>query len=424
MTDAMYGLVDCNNFFVSCERVFNPALLGRPVVVLSNNDGCAVALSNEAKALGIGRGEPFFRIRERFGPSEVTVISGNHRLYGDMSRRVMSTLRSFVDDIEIYSVDEAFVRFSGEAEDYCAFGREIVRCVGRDTGVPVSIGIAPTRTLAKIAAGFAKKYPGYGGVCVIDTDEKRLTALSLTPIEKVWGIGRRHTLRLERCGVATALDFARMSASEVGALFSVVGVRTWRELLGEDCIEPDPVEIRKKSITSSRSFARDISEFGLLRQAMAGFVTIIGRKLREQSSYASEIEIFLCTNRFHEHKPQYFNAESIRLSEPTSDTAHLLEHASSLLDRVFRPGYGYKKAGVTVRRLISVDAFQPSLFSDPEELSRRERLFRVVDRLNSSPGNAGCVRLASMGRGFADMTRNEHATRLYTTRLSDIITVC
>lgn len=419
----MYGLVDCNNFFVSCERVFRPSLIGRPVIVLSNNDGCAVALSNEAKALGFRRGDPYFKIKAQAERHGVAAFSGNHRLYGDMSARVMATLRAEVDDIEVYSIDEAFLHISSGISDLADYGRMLSRKVHRNTGIPVSIGIAPTKTLAKMASHFAKKYPGYKGACLIDNDEKRIKALELTPIGDVWGIGRRLSRRLSERGIVTALQFAGLDRERVRNNFTVTGERTWRELNGEACVPAEWTPPDKRSLTSSRSFARDIYDIELLRQAVCAFATILGRKLREQSSYALDLSVYVATNRFNEQALQYSNAASLTLHEPTADTPTLARAAMTLLKSIYRPGYGIKKAGIVINRIVSGDGRQPSLFADINDLARRDRLMAAIDSINSSPGNPDVVRLAAMGGGLGEMTRHEHASRLFTTRLSDIISI-
>lgn len=419
----MFGLVDCNNFFVSCERVFRPSLIGKPVIVLSNNDGCAVALSNEAKALGFKRGDPYFKIKaeaDRFG---VVAFSGNHRLYGDMSARVMTVLREEAIEIEVYSVDEAFLHIDPAIGDLTAYGHRLTRRVRRDTGIPVSLGIANTKTLAKIGSHFAKKYPGYKSSCLIDSDDKRLKALSLTAIGDVWGIGRRTKRRLIDQGIVTALQFAQLDLQDVSEQFTITGERTWRELNGEPCIPEEWSAPDKRTMTSSRSFAHDIYEIEDLKQAMCTFATILGRKLREQNSYALEISAFVATNRFNDRQPQYFNTTSLSLPEPVADTPTLAHAAITMLNSLWRNGYGIKKAGITVTRLTTAEGRQPSLFANLNDLAKRDRLMETLDNINSSPENPNCIRLAAIGNGLNDITRHEHASRLYTTRLSDIITI-
>lgn len=404
----MIGLIDCNNFFVSCERVRDPELNGRPVVVLSNNDGCAVAMSNEAKALGVMRGMPLFKFRDIAERSGMAVISGDHRLYGEMSARVMATLRSILDHVEVYSVDEAFAEIPDYVGPVDEFGRYVVECIAQNTGIPVSLGVAHTKTLAKVAARFAKKYPAYRGACIIDTDEKRLKALSLTQANDVWGIGRRNFRKLAGRGILTALQLAMLDGDAVRGLLGVNGERTWRELRGEPCIEHEHTPASRQTISATRSFATDIYDLEPLREAVSTFVAIVSRKLRRQHCFACEISVFVATNRFHSHDPQYYGCEHIRLDEATDDTLTLTAAALKLLAAVFRKGYGYKRAGVTVSRLVDSDGRQPSLFSDSSATDRRSRLMQVLDRINAG---SDIVKVASTGSGLTDKTRRQHNKR-------------
>lgn len=417
----MIGLVDCNNFFVSCERVFRPDLSGRPVVVLSNNDGCAVAISEEAKRLGITRGMPYFKFREMAERNGVVAISGNHRLYGDMSSRVMATLHSMVDEMDVYSIDEAFLAIPEDLGDYRDFGHEIVSRVRRDTGIPVSLGLARTKTLAKLSARFAKKYPGYRSVCIIDSAEKAFKAMSLTPVSDVWGIGRRHSRRLNECGITTALKFAELSEATVLEWFGVTGVRTWRELNGVACIERDTVDTGHQSITSSRSFAHDIYRFDEIREAVVAFAASVARRLRKQNGCAVSLSVFIATNRFHDGSEQYFNTAKVTLPDPTDDSLTISAMAANALKTIFRSGYGYKKAGVTITEIVPAEACQRSLFVDPVELERRSKLMKALDSINSGAASE-CVRIASAG-SVASKMRRENASPNYTTSLDDIITV-
>ncbi len=419
----MIGLADCNNFFVSCERVFRPELLNRPVIVLSNNDGCAVALSNEAKALGFKRGDPYFKIKHAAEANGVVVFSGNHRLYGDMSHRVMTTLRSFCDEIEVYSIDEGFLFFNEGVGDYLGLGQEIVRTVRRNTGIPISLGLADTKTLAKVAAHFAKKYPAYKGACMIDSDEKRRKALALTPVANIWGVGRRNMPKLQRQGINTALQLADMDEEHVKDLFNVVGHRMWLELNGHSCITREIVPPQRKTITCSRSFQTDLFNPEDLRKAIASFSTIVARRLREQGLVAQAVEVFVATNRFHTSDPQFFNAVEQRLAEPTADTSLLLRAACSALERAYRPGYGYKRAGVTITRCVDSGAVTASLFEDRGDVERRRRLMTAMDRINASPANRNAVHPASMAPNLLGLTRREHESRLFSTSLSDIIEI-
>ncbi len=419
----MTGLIDCNNFFVSCERVFQPRLREKPVAVLSNNDGCIVALSNEAKALGLKRGDPYFKVRHICDRNGVEVLSGNHRLYGDMSSRVMATLSSIVPDIEIYSIDEAFMILDGwPTEDLPEIGRRIVHRVRRDTGIPTSIGIAPDKTLAKIAAHFAKKYPGYHGSCIIADETARRKALSLTAIEGVWGVGRRLARRLRQIGVDTALDFADMPLDQVERHFNIVGQRTWRELNGNPCIEMETVEPQRKQLCCSRSFGTMLTDFDSMRQAIALFATIVSRKLRERHLAAVSLSVFIHTNAFREDVAQYFNSTGRQLSEATSDTMAITDTAVECLKSIFRRGYAYKKAGIMITEIVAEDAVPRSLFVNPADRDRRRRLMSVLDSLNSDSIAHDRVHIAAYSPVEA-LARSERRSRLYSSSFKDIITV-
>lgn len=313
----MFGLVDCNNFFVSCERVFRPDLMGKPVVVLSNNDGCIIARSNEAKTLGVKMGDPLFKVRDLLAREGVTVFSSNYALYGDMSRRVMSLLSRYTPRQEIYSIDECFLDLSGMGDGHQlhTYGEEIVRTVSKGTGIPVSMGIAPTRTLAKVASKFAKRYPGYHGVAVIDTDERRAKALRLTEIGDVWGIGRRMRQRLTDAGIITAWDFTQRRADWIQRQFSVTGLRTWKELRGTPCIELNELPLQR-SLCTSRSFAdQGISDHATLEKAVANFAAECARRLRERKACARQVMVFAYTSRFHTDASSDVIQQSISLTE-------------------------------------------------------------------------------------------------------------
>ncbi len=405
----MYALIDCNNFFVSCERIRHPELLARPVVVLSNNDGCVVAMSDEAKALGIKRGIPLFKIRGIVERGRVAVLHGSHSYYSHISKMVMESLRSLELHTEVYSVDEAFLEIPDQTGEPAEFGRYIVGKVKSDVGIPVSVGMASTRTLAKLAARFAKKYPGYGGCCLIDTDEKRLKALTLTPVADIWGIGRRHSPLLAERGISTALQFASLPLSRVRAMLHLPGERTWRELNGEACIDRGTKDDDAKSILSSRTFERDIYTLGELKQALCVFAGTICRKLRRQGGYAAELCVFLRTNRFHTSSPQYSNHISCRLADPTNYTPDIAAEGIRLLETIYRKGYGYKQAGMSVSRIIPRDALQPSLFDEPDDKpEKQQRLMKVADALNASSDGLPSIRMAAMGDGLRSLTRGSN----------------
>ena len=419
----MYALVDCNNFFVSCERVFQPQLEGRAVVVLSNNDGCVVARSNESKAMGIKMGTPFFKVKHFVESGALEVRSSNYALYGDLSARVMSILAETVPHIEIYSIDEAFLHLDGiSREAVPGLCRDLVARIRRWVGIPVSIGVAPTKTLAKIASHFAKNYPGYKGVCMMDSDAKRLKALELTPIEDVWGVGRRLAPRMHASGIRTALDYVTRPESWVRSNFNIPGVRTWEELQGRACVEEDREE-RRKSICTSRSFADMISDEDELCLRVSDFAASCAHKLREEGSAAGEVTTFLYTNRFREDMRQYFPSATVRLAVAAYSTHEIVGAALRAFRTIYRPEYMYKKAGVIVNAIVPADAVQSSLFDNDEELrDRQERLSKVMDAVNA--GGNSLLRLASQRSGhYADGIRSEYRSRLYSTSLDDIIEI-
>lgn len=425
----MYALVDCNNFFVSCERVFRPQLEGKAVVVLSNNDGCVVARSNESKAMGIKMGTPFFKVRDLVDQGRLTACSSNYALYGDLSNRVMSLLADAVPKIEIYSIDEAFMHLEGiDPDKVPQLCRDLVLKIRKWVGVPVSIGVAPTKTLAKIASHFAKTYKGYRGVCMIDTDAKRLKALSLTPIDDVWGIGRRMAPKLLERGVRTALDYTERPREWVASNFNVTAVRTWEELQGRRCVEEDTLE-RRQSICTSRSFADTIEDPDELVLRISDFAAMCAHKLREEGSAASEVTTFMYTNRFREDQAQYFPSATIRLDVAASSTQEIVGAALKAFRTIFRDGYKYKKAGVVVSGITSSDTVQASLFDhDGDMREKHDRISKVIDAVNaagsSSSSGQSLLRLATQRPGhYADGIRSEFRSRLYTTDLDEVIEV-
>lgn len=380
----MFGLIDCNNFFVSCERIFRPDLEGVPVVVMSNNDGCAVAMSNEAKALGITRGRPIFEIREIIRRYNVITLSGNHRRYGDISSRVMAAVESLVGNVEVYSIDEAFIYFPpGTNEEHEELARQIVRRVRRWTGIPTSIGIAQTRTLAKVAARFAKKYPGYRSVCAISNEEKRRKALELTDISDVWGIGRRLRDKLRASGIFRASDLADFPLERVTHLMNIVGQRTWNELNGIACIEADPESgVARQEISTTRTFSPSLTNLVQIEQAVAAFTSIAARKLRRQGACACGISVFLQTNQYRTELTQYNNSAYRNLPEPTSDTILLIKEAIAALRSIYRKGLLYRRAGVHITDIVPAAGVQLSLFGSPIERKRRINLMKILDCQN------------------------------------------
>ena len=426
----MFAIVDCDNCYVSCERVFRPDLNGKPVVVLSNNDGCVVARSNEAKQMGIKAGTPFYQLKDLFLGQEIAVFSSNYELYGDMTDRVMSIIRSEVPDFYRYSIDEGFCMLQGmEHLDLKAWGEQLHKRILRATGMPVSIGIAQTKTLAKMASHYAKHYKGYRHCCYIDSDEKRRKALKLYPIDEVWGIGRQYARRLEAVGVKTAYDFASLSKSWVRATFNIVATRTWMELNGEDCIPLEDMS-KKKSICTSRSFPGMVNDMETLRTSISNFAVRCAEKLRRQQSAASVVSVFIDTNHFREDLPQYWNMAEERLLTPTNATIQIVECALRCTQRIFRQGYQYKRAGVIVMGICPEDAVQTDFVDyDPERYKKVKRLDEVIDRINRENGSETVVLgsqqyTAKEGKGkagvFRDSIKHDFRSPNYTTRWSDI----
>lgn len=417
----MYGLCDCNNFFASCERVFRPELNGRPVVVLSNNDGCVIARSNEAKALGIRMGQPYFQIQDLIRRERVEVFSSNFILYGDMSRRVIWTLRSMVPAAEVYSIDEAFLDLRGIAlEELDELGHRISRTVRRNTGIPVSIGIAPTKTLAKIASKLCKQYPLLRGACVMHRPADIEKVLRRFPIEDVWGIGRKHRRMLNAAGVRTAWEFTQRTEMWVRAKMGVTGLRTWRELQGEACIDFETAPPPRQQISVSRSFAHELTAYEEVHSSVARFASMCAEKLRRQQSLCGELTVYILTNRHREDLPQYFDSETIRPTVPTDDTLELVPLAAQALRRIFRNGYGYKKAGVVLSDLSSRTGLQTDLF-DKVDRTKHARLMSALDAANKTFGRDKVVVAA---QGFEPLKMNrEHLSRNYTTDWADIIKV-
>ena len=428
----MYGIIDCDNCYVSCERVFRPDLKDKPVVVLSNNDGCVVARSNEAKKMGIKAGTPYFQLAEQFPNQKIVVFSSNYELYGELTSRVVSIIRKEAPAYFRYSIDECFVYLDGmERIDLKAWGEELHKKIKRNVGMPVSIGLAPNKTLAKMASHFAKKYQGYRHCCMIDSDEKRIKALKLYPIDEVWGIGRRYAARLESLGVKTAYDFAEHNQTWVKATFNnIVIERTWRELNGEDCV-PNEEMAKKKSICTSRSFNGMITDLDGLRTHVSNYAARCAEKLRQQGTVASIVGVFLNTNAFREDLPQYWNFQEMRLVTPSSSTITIVKAANEVLQRLYRQGYHYKKAGVIVMGIGPNSPIQQDLFDiNAEQFEKMKRLDAVIDRINKVNGTETIV-LGSQqytqkdGKGkanvFANAIKHDYKSKNPTTRWSDII---
>ena len=425
-------IISNNNCYVSCERVFRPDLEGVPVVVLSNNDGCVVARSNEAKKMGIKAGTPYFQLAQQFPNQKIAVFSSNYELYGELTGRIVSIISKEVPAYFRYSIDECFIYLDGmEHLDLKKWGEDLHKKIKQYVGMPVSIGLAPNKTLAKMASHFAKKYQGYRHCCMIDSDEKRIKALKLYPIDEVWGIGRRYAAKLEALGVKTAYDFAAHNGDWVKLTFNnIVIQRTWRELNGEDCV-PNEELAKKKSICTSRSFNGMIPDFDTLRTQVANYAARCAEKLRMQQTVASSVGVFLNTNAFREDLAQYWKFQEQRLITPSSSTITITQTATDVLKKIYRQGYQYKKAGVIVMGIGADSPIQQDLFDiNAEQFQKMRRLDEVVDRINRMHGSETIVLGAQQytkkdGKGkadvFANAIKHDFKSKNPTTRWSDIV---
>jgi DNA polymerase V len=419
---SLFALVDCNNFYASCERVFDPKLEGKPIVVLSNNDGCIIARSNEAKALGIKMGEPAFQVKDVIAQHNVHVFSSNYTLYGDMSARVMQTLAQFTPNLEVYSIDEAFLDLGNfYGRDLNVYAREMRDTVRAWTGIPVSVGVAPTKTLAKLANRLSKKSKKADGVLVL-TDERHIQeALRRTEIGDVWGIGRRYARKLAGFGIHTALDLRNVSDAFAKKHLTVVGLRTVRELRGEPCQDLELAAPNKQHICTSRSFGSPVTTLSQLREATANYASRCAAKLRRQGSCAGAITVFLETNRFREADAQYFNSKTIALPTATNSTLELLHYTNLALQSLYRAGYRYKKSGVIVSELRSQNQVQTSLL-DTVDREKHQRLMQTLDKLNSAWGRDK-VTSAAQGTTRPWQLKCERKSPCYTTQLKDLLCI-
>ena len=421
----LYGLADCNNFFVSCERVFRPDLQTKPVIVLSNNDGCAISRSQEAKDLGIKMGQPLFEIQPLIEKYGVEIFSSNFALYGNLSNRVMSMLSRYTPHLEQYSIDEAFLDLTNlrqTNEQYHDYGVEIVRIVKRATGIPVSLGIAPTRTLAKMASKYAKKYKGYKGACVINSDEARQKALQLFPIEDVFGIGRRHLKKLRQLGVKTALDFTQKNPEWVQNQMTITGLRTWMELQGQTCLRLDDLPM-KQSITCSRSFANNgLSDLKSLEGSVATFVADVARKLRQQKSVCTQMLVFAHTSLFVSSEAQHFIQLQINFSMPTADTLLMTDMAVQAIRKAWvNKKFRYKKAGVMVWNILPDKNLQTNLF-EQRDFTKLNKLWQTIDAINNK-NSSPIIKTAVQGKQQREMMAQNHRSPEYTTNWNELWTI-
>ena len=417
----MIALADCNNFYVSCERVFNPRVRNKPVVVLSNNDGCVIARSNEAKVLGIQMGAPAFKHQYVFEKYGVQIFSTNFALYGDFSSRVMSILAESVPQIEIYSIDEAFMDYSGLSEPV-EQALNLRRRVRQWTGIPVSIGIAGTKTLAKVANGIAKKEIKSGVFhlhCQYDIQD----CLKKLPVSKLWGVGRRYACKLELYGIRTAHELTRRSDSWIQKQMSIVGLKMVKELRGIPCFKLGTTWQRKQSICTSRTFGEEVRHFSQLSQALSTYAAMCGAKLRKQGSCARIITIFILTNPFkHQYRVNYKGIRTIRLETPTNDSLEIVSASIMALRSIYRSDCIYKKAGVIVSGIVAQSQVQLSFFDDIVDIEKRHNLMQAIDAINDSHGRMK-VRFAVNGFERKWKLQQERLSPCYTTRMNELLRV-
>ncbi len=422
--EIMYALVDCNSFFCSVEKVFHSGLQGKPVCVLSSNDGCIVSLTPEAKRVGLHRGNPIFKVMDIVNRYGVRVFSSNMELYAAMSRRIVNILRQSVKHVENYSIDESFCFLDGYEKHYNLeeFMREIARKIDTWTGIPVSVGVAPSKTLAKIGSKFAKQYLGYRNVCVIDTEEKRRKALSLFDLADVWGIGRRTFERLTYLGVHTPLEFADKSESWVRRNFHKPGIQTWMELNGIPCIDTSEV-VRNQSLCTSRSFGEMVSDLPSLKASVATFASSCSNKLRTQHAGAKSVMVFISSNRFREDLPQYSNAGTVTFPIATSDTLEITYAALRILQDIYHPGIKYKKSGVIVSDIEGLSCVQGDLFDPVPNRPERAKMMQSIDILNQRYG-IKTVKLAVEGEEEQVWkVKRAYQSPNYLTDINEILTI-
>lgn len=416
----VFALIDCNSFYCSCERICQPALKRRPVVVLSNNDGCVIARSAEAKALGIGMGAPFFQVREQMSRQGVVARSSNYTLYADISNRVMRVMAEMLPGIEVYSIDEAWGDMTG-VDDLHGLGRSIRERLARDVGMPVGVGISTTKTLAKLANWAAKKWKGTGGVLDLTDPARQEKLLRLAPVSEVWGVGRRSAAKLAALNIATAWDLARFDIGTLRKTFGVTMERTARELRGISCIGFNEGPPPKEAICSSKMFGKRQSELPPIREALAAYVSRAAEKLRSQASLCSTIQVGLQTQLADQQGPRYANAVTLALPAPTDDTREILALAQQGLTQIYRPGYPYSKCSILLMDLSQRGELTPDLFA-PAPRRGAERLMAVIDQINRKEGR-GTVRIGSVPAAPAWAMRREMLSQRYTTRWEEVIGV-
>lgn len=423
---AVFALVDCNNFYASCEKLFDPRLEGKPVVVLSNNDGCVVARSAEAKALGVPMGAPWHQLRELATREGIIAYSSNYALYADMSNRVVEVLGQFSANLEVYSIDESFLDLSGyhglSSAGLHGYGVEIRRRVAQWLGLAVCVGIGTSKTLAKLANHCAKKgLAGRDGVCdfTVMSEAKLSNLFATIPVDEVWGVGRRISDRLHEMGIETVRDLRDADAETIRARFSVVLERTVRELRGVSCVDLEEVAPTKQQIMSSRSFGQYVYDLDELREAVASYIAKAAEKLRAQDSFAGAVQVYIRTNPFKPKEPQYQRAVTLPLPEPTADTRVLSRFAINILKGIYRPGYAYQKAGVMLTELQRRKLRQQSLFAHEGGDERAQSVMNAMDSINAKWGR-GTVRISAEGLNKAWQMRRGRLSPAYTTSWQEL----
>ncbi|SFR01064.1 DNA polymerase V [Enterobacter sp. kpr-6] len=416
----MFALVDMNSFYASCETAFRPDLAGRPIVVLSNNDGCVIARSAEAKKLGIKMGAPWFQLRETPFPQPLVIFSSNYELYGDMSNRVMTTLEAMCPRVEIYSIDEGFCDLTGvrNCRDLADFGREIQDTVWRNTRLKCGVGIAQTKTLAKLANRAAKDYPQTGGVVDLSNVERQRRLMALMPVEEVWGVGRRIAKKLEAMGITKALQLADTDIRFIRKHFNVVLERTVRELRGESCLELEEYAPAKQEIVSSRSFGERITDYDEMRQAICSYAARAAEKLRSEHQYCRYISVFVKTSPFALKEQYYGNQAGTKLLTPTQDTRDIIAAATRCLDAIWRDGHRYQKAGIMLGDFFSQGVAQLNLFDDHAPRAGSDALMTLMDTLNKQ--GKGTLYFAGQGVQQSWQMKREMLSPRYTTRLAEV----
>jgi len=417
------ALVDCNNFYVSCERMFNPKLEGKPVVVLSNNDGCAVARSNEVKSLGIKMGEPWFKMEKVAKQHGIIAYSSNYALYGDLSARVMSILSTFSPRQEIYSIDECFLDLDGfDSKSLMAYGQTIRQAVKRNVGIPVCVGIADTKTLAKLANHCAKKgLAGENGVCDFGllNEQQRKALFSALPVGEIWGVGRRISEKLLAMNIRTVEDLKTTSQKAIRDQFSVVLERTVQELNGIPCIELEEAGTPRQQIMVSRSFGSSVTEYDDLAESVSYFATKAAEKLRQDGSVAASVCVYIRTNPFNEKEPQYQRSMIVPLGQPSDDTMKLVSASLMGLKAIYRSGYRYKKTGVLLMGLQPKDSVQATLFDDTAKQAKSASMMSIMDSINRKMGK-GSMTIAASGIQHRWAMRRERKTPNYTTDWNEL----